>query len=117
MKNTDVVKQPIGYKISHIFQQIWRKKPQPSPGAQAYAYETLQLEPYTPIGTGIPTRHPIRATADQIYTVQGGYLVGIPTVTGQTVHQPLFDPNAPNYGYVDTSMPVGNFVEPPREYY
>jgi len=80
------------------YHAVWERKRMPDPGAQNYAWETYGLPPFTPIGTGIPTQQPLIATSEQVYTMQAVSLVGMPTVSGQILGQPLFDPNVPG-GY------------------
>jgi hypothetical protein len=78
---------------------VWERKDMPDPGAQAYAWETLGLEPFSPIGPGVRTRIGIKPLFAQVYTEQAVILNGIPTTAGQIFGQPLFDPSAPGSGY------------------
>lgn len=76
------------------FRNAWGERAMPSPGAMNYAYLTLALVPFAPSGpTGLP-RSQIRAFAPQLYNAQAVIVAGIPTVSGQLVHQPLTNPGA-----------------------
>lgn len=81
------------------YEQVWERKAMPDPGAQNYAFETLQLAPFTPIGPTERTRQPLVPTSPQIYVNYGALLSGMGTIAGQMVGQPLFDPNVPGNGY------------------
>jgi len=88
-----------------LYQGVWEKKRMPSPGAQAYAWETLGLAPFTPIGPAVTTRvgiHPLPGTPQPV-SLQAVPLDGIPTTAGQVIGQPLFDPAS---GFVNSAMPL-----------
>lgn len=89
------------------YQGVWEKKRQPSPGAQAFAWETLSLAQFTPAGPSITVRQGFRVLsgADQPYVGQAVSLEGVPTTAGQVVGQPLFDPEN---GFVSSGMPIYN---------
>ena len=71
---------------------------QPSPGAMAYAYETLGLVAFPPSGPSIATRTPINPTATPLYVLQSIPMVSFGgTVSGQMVAQPLFNPYGGGY--------------------
>lgn len=82
------------------FQQVWKRKRLPGPGSGNYAFETLGLAAFTPSGPSVATRTPINPLAggDQLYVMQAVGVDGIPTVAGQVISQPLFDPNQPMAG-------------------
>lgn len=86
------------------YKAVWERKAMPDPGAQNYAWESLGLEPFSPIGPGVRVRIGITPLFSQIYTQQAGFLTGIPTTAGQMFGQPLFDPAAPGSGYT-VSLP------------
>lgn len=78
-----------GDVFKNMFQ--WQRKQQASPGAMNYAFETLRLVEFSPIGPSIWVRQPMRAFQKPLY-VNGA---GIPAtglggvVSGQIVFQPL----------------------------
>ena len=80
----------------------WTRKEQPTPGALAYAFESLGLVEFTPIGAGVAQRVQLRPLAAQSYLpaqllpLQG--LGGI--VAGQVITQPLIDPYNQTFGGV-----------------
>lgn len=96
-----------------VYQQAWEQKQLPGPGAENYAFETLQLAPFTPIGRGIFFPLGMKPTAAQSYLPQKSVVVeGIPTMAGQMAQQPLFDPE--NGGYTgELPMPRGEIANPP----
>jgi hypothetical protein len=93
------------------YHRVWENKyPQgfPSPGPQAYSWETLSLPQFSPIGPGIATRQPIKPfNVAQVYSLQSVWLQGIPTASGQMIMQPLYDPNA---GYVSGQPEGGSLL-------
>lgn len=78
----------VSYRSAH------QKMSLPDPGAQNYAWVTLALPAFTPIG---PATH---AGRDRLHVFdtppmisqQGGIVTGIPTQAGQFIHQPLLNP-------------------------
>lgn len=82
-----------------MFNPIWERKRLPGPGAMNYAYEGLSLAAQSPIGPGVRTRTPIIPFA-QIPTEAPHMvtLAGLPTVSGQLVKAPLYDPDNGGYG-------------------
>lgn len=95
---------------------IYKRKPQPmSDIAGMYAKESFALVPFSPVGpaTGVGYEYrpmPLNPPAYMGYNI-GMY--GMPTVAGQIVFQPLFDPDAPGAGFVaQNSQDV-----PPYEHY
>lgn len=75
------------------FKQVWERKPLPSPGAMNYAFETLSLPPFSPIDGAISNRGQLSLFQyGQLYQYQAVNTVGVPTVSGQVIMQPLFDP-------------------------
>jgi hypothetical protein len=91
-----------------LYQGVWEKKRMPSPGAQAYAWETLGLSQFTPIGPGVTVREGYRVTAgaDQPMVGLAVMLEGVPTSAGQIYGQPLFDPNVG--AFTNSPMPIYN---------
>lgn len=94
-----------------MYQGVWEKKRQPSPGAQAYAWESLGLSEFTPIGAGVHTRIGIRPLpgANQPAIGLAVALNGVPTTAGQLFGQPLYDPAL---GYTRSSDPAVNVPFP-----
>ena len=90
-----------------LYQGVWEKKRQPSPGAQAYAFETLGLAQFTPIGPAVAAREHINPFpgTPQPYVTKAVVLDGIAITAGQIYGQPLYDPSQ---GYVGNGMPVIN---------
>lgn len=93
-RQTQVVNKPRLVEDDGLYQAVWEAKKLPSPGAMNYAYETLGLAPFSPIGPTIRTRQPIIPMAQQqvVQTGQAVILQGMPTVSGQLVKGPLYDP-------------------------
>lgn len=77
------------YKIVHVRKRI------PDPGATSFALESFGLVPLTPIGPAITVREPILATPSAAPLSRGPVvgIEGIPTIHGDIVGQPLFDPD------------------------
>lgn len=77
------------------YRSIHEGKAQPSPGAQAYAWETLGLPAFTPIGAGNHAMskrpRPFSASAP-LFTQQGARTIGVPLTAGQFILQPLLIP-------------------------
>lgn len=77
-------------------------KPQPTPGTKSYAYESLGLVEFSPVGTGIYARKLMSQVAKQSYMDQKS----VPTtgygglVAGNFLFQPLYDPVSNTYGGV-----------------
>jgi hypothetical protein len=95
-----------------LFHLTYERKAMPSPGIPAYAYETLGLAVFTPIGAGIATRTPLRfATPTTLYN-KAVPLAGMPIVTGALVKGPLFNPDSGGFAM----SPAGMINDPfPRE--
>jgi hypothetical protein len=79
----------------------WEKKKQLSPGAMAYAFETLALAEFTPIGPSVASRHLFQTVQPpQLYVnnmvVNTTGLGGL--YAGQYISQPLLDPSTNSYG-------------------
>ena len=87
---------PPGY-----YQGVWEKKRQPSPGAQAFAWETLGLAQFTPIGPTVNVRKPFNVTPGTMQPAVGLAVTmnGVPTVAGQIFGQGLYDQSAGGSGY------------------
>ncbi len=67
----------------------------PDPGAQAFAWETLQQAAFTPIGAGnlaIAMRSVPFGNGVPVMTQQGAIVNGVPTTAGQIYGQPLLNP-------------------------
>jgi len=73
---------------------VHRQKGLPDPGAQNYAWETLALPAFTPIGPGIHaiSQRLMPLGPPPMISQQGGIVTGIPTQAGQFIHQPLLNP-------------------------
>jgi len=87
-----------------LFHIAYERKAMPSPGIPAYAYETLGLAVFTPIGAGIATREPLRfATPTTLYN-KAVPLAGVPTVSGSLVKGPLFNPDSGGFAVSPAGM-------------
>lgn len=77
----------------------WERKNMLSPGANAYAFETLALAEFTPVGPSIVTRQPMRVTTANVYMYQQLGIAGYGgLVPGNMIMQPLVDPYSNSYG-------------------
>lgn len=82
----------------------------PQPGAQAYAFESLGLVEFSPIGPSGAVLEPLRLSlgVPQMFSGQAVVLQGIGIQSGQLISQPLIDPDAGS---------TGNFVAVERRTY
>lgn len=72
----------------------YTRQPLPDPGAPAYSFDVLNLPPFTLIGHGVPVLQPFKEATPSMFVVQQVPLSGQPTLTGQFVSSPLFNPNS-----------------------
>ena len=73
----------------------------------SYAYETLALAAFSPIGPSISIKRPIRATATPMYVLQSVPQAGLGgIIAGQIAHQPLFNPLVGYSGNPPYTTPV-----------
>lgn len=76
------------------FHLVWERKPLPDPGTGVYAFETYGLPQFPVAGPSIANRDQIRSYAAPLYKpVQLVTLQGLPTVAGQVIAAPLYDPS------------------------
>lgn len=90
------------------FHAVWGNKRGnlPTPGMDAYAYETLGLAPTSPINGAVAVRMQIRAEQpQQPYVTLAVPVQGVPLVAGQVYGQPLYDPDA---GFTDPHTGLNN---------
>lgn len=80
----------------------------PVPGAQAYAFESLGLVEFSPIGPSVVIQQPLSKIYPQLYTGQAVPLQGIPLQAGQVVTAQLIDPDNGNGNYVVASRNNGS---------
>lgn len=79
------------------YHQAWEFRPLPGAGANQWAWETLALPMYTPIGAGTRNKRQFFTNMGTMVAVQGVVLTdlaGAPVggdLTGQFVTQPLLD--------------------------
>lgn len=80
------------------YHQAWEYRPLPGAGANQWAWETLALPMYTPIGTGVRQQRQFRVNAGGVMVAVQGMTIaplgGSPIggdLTGQFVTQPLLD--------------------------
>jgi len=76
------------------FTPVWEQKPQRTPGAQAFAWETIQMAAFTPLGPGVHAwRKRLKPfPAAPAWTSPSTVIVGLPRIAGQYVLQPLINP-------------------------
>lgn len=89
----------------------------PDAGANQYAFETLLLPRYTPIGTGVPNQNTFGAYAGQTqWAIQGVYLtrIGNPgIISGDFVSPgPLIDTSSSALGGYNNAPDVPNYLIP-----
>lgn len=77
---------------NNVYNQSWERRPLPDPGAQNYAFETLDLYALTPVGPGVGQFNYIKPLQAQTYVLQAVPLQGIPLTSGQIYGAPLGDP-------------------------
>lgn len=95
-----------------LFHLVYERKRQPSPGIPAYAYETLGLVVFTPIGAGVAVRQPRTTLMPATLYNKAVPLAGLPTVSGSLVKTPLINPDSPGYAL----SPAGIINQPfPKE--
>lgn len=84
------------------YKAVFERKPMPDPGAQNYAWETLALPAFTPIGPGnvAIAMRPLPFGPPPLLTQQGAIVRGIPTTAGQIIGQPLINNLTPVGGQV-----------------
>lgn len=90
-------------RVADIWEGIyhWTKKRLPTPGAQNYAFESLGLVEFTPIGAGLGNRMQLAVLQPPQVYIQSQ---AVPTtgfggpVAGQMALQPLIDPFNETYG-------------------
>lgn len=81
----------------------WARKRLPSPGVQNYAFESLGLPEFNPIGPSVAARSIIRTLAgpQQYLPASAIPIAGIGGLAaGQVILQALYDPNTNSYGGV-----------------
>jgi len=76
------------------YRGVHRDTPQPDPGAGSWAWNTLALPAFTPIGPGVHaiSQRVMPLGPAPMIAQQGAIVVGIPTTAGQYIHQPLLNP-------------------------
>lgn len=72
-----------------FYEMAWEEQRTPSPGAMVYSWETLGLPQYSPVGPGRGIQQVIRSTQAVKAWYQAVPLVGMPSVPGQMIFQPL----------------------------
>lgn len=92
-KKYDIERSGIAaYERTTTYELTYERQNLPDPGAGVYSYETLGLEPFTPIGPGVAVRRHIRETQTPLYVFAPSVpLTGMPTVAGQIQHVPLIE--------------------------
>lgn len=80
-------------RFTDQFRLAWEKKNLPDPGTGVYAYETFGLPQFPVAGPSIRIREPLKTyQAPSYYGTQLVPLSGIPTVAGQIISSPLYNP-------------------------
>lgn len=93
-----------------LYHAVFEKKPQPDVGgARIYAWESLGLAEFTPIGPATARRGHwlITAAAGEWFPAQQLLTNGVPTNAGQLGGQPLFDESAPGTGFASPDLTMG----------
>jgi len=73
------------------YRLVYEQKRMPSPGAMNYAYESLGLGMFSPIGPSIRVRNKMSVFAGaQLSTLSDTGINGVPLTAGQIAMQPLF---------------------------
>lgn len=103
-----VDKPPVRFPFwGGTYHAVFERKPQPDTGgALDYAWESLDLAQFTPIGPGTSVRRQLRPTqpAGLYFEENQVWQNGIPTTAGQITHAPLFDPNTGGYNPPDMML-------------
>jgi hypothetical protein len=103
------------------YHMAWEYRPLPGAGANQWAWETLALPMYTPIGAGTRNRRQQMTRGGVMVAVQGVVLTdlaGAPvggTLTGQFTTQPLLDVTQAEAGGIQTpayTAPANQFEFP-----
>jgi len=98
-------------RFTDQFRLAWEKKNPPDPGTGIYAYETYGLPQFPVAGPSIVVREPLKTFASpSYYGVQLVPLSGIPTVAGQVIASPLYNPDQ---GFVN-AIPPPQLSPPPN---
>lgn len=102
---------PPGVPLSHHgygFHPTWKKTEMPSPGAEAYAFTSISLPPFSFVGTGHEPGFMFETTRAGLMQRQQARKDGIPTQSGGIVGQPLYDARAGGSTSAITSGLVNN---------
>jgi len=100
-----------GDRFTNQFRLAWEKKNPPDPGTGVYAYETYGLPQFPVAGPSVVVRTPLKSfAAPSYYNQQLVTLSGIPTVAGQIISSPLYNPQQ---GFV-TAIPTPQLSPPPN---
>jgi len=90
-----LVKGNVGFdERPNTFHIVYERKPQPDFGALEYAYESLALPPFPPMGPGvgwIRSMTDIFQRSDQSYIAQTVLPAGIPQTAGFIYGQPMIE--------------------------
>lgn len=92
------------------YHAVFERKPQPdAAGGLAYAWESLALAEFSPIGPSVARRGHwlITAAAGEWFPAQQIPVNGIPTTAGQLGGQPLFDQSGPGDGFTPPDISLG----------
>lgn len=77
------------------FDLLYKERPMPGPGAMNYAYSSLALGMFSPIGRASQAIGGINVYSPaQVYGMQTQSINGIPLTAGQMALQPLVNPRA-----------------------
>lgn len=87
-----------------LYHQTWERKRMPSPGAPAYAWETLGLVLFSPIGPSVVARQQRYNLGPSSLYQKAVPITGLPTVTGTLVHAPLVNPDSPGFALSFSGM-------------
>jgi hypothetical protein len=101
---------PVKFDFPGLYHGVHERKGQPDVGgAREYAWESLALAEFSPIGPSVAQREHWRVTAisGDWFPAQQLAQSGIPTQSGQLVGQPLFDPNGGGSGFSGPDFTTG----------
>lgn len=97
---------PNRFGVPGAFTYHWVNKEQPTPGALSYAFESLALPEFSPIGPGVhPKNLTLRNATQQPQSYIPNQAVPIAgyggVLAGTVIMQPLYDPASNSFGGVE----------------
>ena len=80
---------PARFSPPGFYQLAWERQAMPDPGAEAFAWETLDLVKFNIVNSGFGQNRYQRLTNRPLYVGNASILTGIPTIGGTLALQPL----------------------------